>query len=211
MKTPTECDWEFPPPHKWPRRDFIVAGADLEPNTVLYAYAHGLFPMYTDGDLWWWSPIERGIIPIDGFHTSRTLKRSAQRLLCSVNTDFVGVMRACAVTHTEGQWINEEFIHAYSELHRLGYAHSVEVRTLDGELVGGVYGVRINNFFAGESMFHTQTDASKVALMHLVQLMQLDGMKLLDTQWLTDHLASLGGTAIPRLEYLRLLAEAVAE
>lgn len=189
----------------------MVAGADLEPNTVLYAYAHGLFPMYADGDLWWWSPTERGIIPLEGFHASRTLQRSARKFSCSVNTDFVGVMQACAATHTEGQWITDEFIDAYSELHRLGHAHSVEVRSLTGELVGGVYGLRINNFFAGESMFHTQTDASKVALLHLVQLMQLDGMKLLDTQWLTDHLASLGGIAITRLDYLRLLAEAVAE
>ena len=120
-------------------------------------------------------------------------------------------MTKCATTHTDGNWINDEFISAYTRLHQLGHAHSVEVWNNDNELVGGVYGVRINNFFAGESMFHTETDASKVALFHLVQLMILDGMELFDVQWLTDHLASLGGIAIPRQEYLARLAHAVAE
>ena len=211
MKTPTECNWDFPESRKWPKRDFIIPGADLEPDTLLYAYAHGLFPMHTEGQLWWWSPVERGIIPLNNFHASHSLRKSAKRFTCTVNKDFAGVMALCAATHTEGEWINEEFIEAYTLLHRLGHAHSVEVWNADNELVGGVYGVRINNFFAGESMFHTETDASKVALHHLVQLMILDGMELFDVQWLTDHLASLGGIAIPRREYLERLSHAVAE
>lgn len=120
-------------------------------------------------------------------------------------------MTKCATTHTDGNWINDEFIDAYTRLHHLGHAHSVEVWNDKDELVGGVYGVRINRFFAGESMFHTETDASKAALFHLVQLMILDNMTLFDVQWLTEHLASLGGIAIPRTEYLTRLAEAVAE
>lgn len=117
----------------------------------------------------------------------------------------------CATTHTDGNWINDEFIASYTRLHHLGHAHSVEVWNANNELVGGVYGVRINQFFAGESMFHTETDASKVALFHLVQLMILDGMTLFDVQWLTDHLASLGGIAIPRAEYLERLSHAVSD
>ena len=211
MKTPTECKWDFPESRKWPKRDFIIPGADLDPDTLLYAYAHGLFPMYGDGDLWWWSPVQRGIIPLDNFHASRSLRKSARQFTCTVNEDFVGVMTKCATTHTDGNWINDEFITAYTRLHHLGHAHSVEVWNDNHELVGGVYGVRINQFFAGESMFHTATDASKVALFHLVQLMILDGMTLFDVQWLTDHLESLGGIAIPRSDYLHRLTDAVAE
>lgn len=211
MKTPTECKWDFPESRKWPKRDFIIPGADLDPDTLLYAYAHGLFPMYGDGDLWWWSPVQRGIIPLDNFHASRSLRKSARQFTCTVNEDFVGVMTKCATTHTDGNWINDEFITAYTRLHHLGHAHSVEVWNDNHELVGGVYGVRINQFFAGESMFHTETDASKVALSHLVQLMTLDGMTLFDVQWLTDHLESLGGIAIPRSDYLHRLTHAVAE
>jgi leucyl/phenylalanyl-tRNA--protein transferase len=211
VKTPTECKWDFPESRKWPKRDFIIPGADLEPDTLLYAYSNGLFPMYGDGDLWWWSPVQRGIIPLDNFHASRSLRKSARQFTCTVNEDFVGVMTKCATTHTDGNWINDEFITAYTRLHHLGHAHSVEVWNDNHELVGGVYGVRINQFFAGESMFHTSTDASKVALFHLVQLMILDGMTLFDVQWLTDHLESLGGIAIPRSDYLHRLTHAVAE
>lgn len=206
-----EMDRILAQPRRWPRRDALFPGFDLEPDTLLYAYAHGLFPMHHRGKLWWWSPCERGIIPLHGFHVSRSLRRSARRFTCSVNTDFAGVIGKCATVHDTGNWINDEIIDAYTRLHRLGHAHSVEVRNGSGELVGGVYGVRINRFFAGESMFHTETDASKVALAHLVDLMLLDGMVLFDTQWLTEHLGSLGGIAVPRGTYLRMLADAVAE
>jgi leucyl/phenylalanyl-tRNA---protein transferase len=120
-------------------------------------------------------------------------------------------MHACATEHTDGNWIDRHFMKAYTELHEMGHAHSVEVWNQNNELVGGVYGVRINNFFAGESMFHRATDASKVALKFLVDLMVLDGMKLFDTQWLTDHLETLGAIEIPRDTYRELLAEAIAE
>ncbi len=167
--------------------------------------------MYSDRELWWWSPVHRGIIPFNNFHVSHSLRKSARRFTCTINKDFVGVMEKCATTHSEGNWINDEFIDAYTHLHQLGNAHSIEVWNDSNELVGGVYGIRINRFFAGESMFHTETDASKVALLHLVQLMILDDMALFDVQWLTDHLASLGAIAVPRAEYLARLADAVAE
>jgi leucyl/phenylalanyl-tRNA--protein transferase len=137
------------------------------------------------------------------------MKKSARKFRCTVNLAFNEVMAACATTHTQGNWIDDKFIAAYSELHRLGVAHSVEVWNHNDELVGGVYGVRINNFFAGESMFHLERDASKVALMFLVELMNLAGMTLLDTQWQTEHLESLGCIEIPRDEYLALLVDAV--
>lgn len=210
VRTPTECAWNFPSAGTWPARDYLFPGADMEPTTLLYAYAHGMFPMKAEDELWWWSPCMRGIIPLDGFRASRSLRKSARKFECTVNTAFTRVMTECAGAHEDGNWIDDDFVTAYTMLHVLGHAHSVEVWNSSGDLVGGVYGVRVNNFFAGESMFHRQTDASKVALMHLVDLMRLDNMTLFDTQWLTDHLASLGGIAIPRAEYLELLAAAVA-
>jgi len=213
MLPPTECRWQFLPHSEWPPDEEVVAiGADLEPDTVLYAYAHGMFPMYVDKKsrmLGWWSPFERGVFPLDGFHISRSMRNSAQHFVCTINVAFVRVMQECATARTDGNWINQEFINAYTVLHEMGHAHSVEVWNKKGELVGGLYGLRINGFFAGESMFHRETDASKVALMHLVDLMNLDGMQLLDTQWNTDHLSSLGCTSVPRPEYLALLAKAI--
>ena len=213
MQPPTECRWQFLPHSEWPPDEEVVAiGADLEPDTVLYAYAHGMFPMYVDKKsrmLGWWSPFERGVIPLNGFHISRSMRNSAQHFVCTSNVAFVRVMQECATARTDGNWINQEFIDAYTVLHEMGHAHSVEVWNKKGELVGGLYGLRINGFFAGESMFHRETDASKVALMHLVDLMNLDGMQLLDTQWNTDHLASLGCISVPRPDYLALLAKAI--
>ena len=212
MQPPTECRWQFLPQSEWPDDEVVAIGADLEPDTILYAYAHGMFPMYVDKKsrmLGWWSPLERGVIPLDGFRITRSLRSSAQNFVCTVNVAFVRVMQECATARTDGNWINQEFIDAYTTLHQLGHAHSVEVWNKKGELVGGLYGLRINNFFAGESMFHRETDASKVALMHLVDLMNLDGMQLLDTQWNTDHLASLGCTSVARADYLTLLATAI--
>jgi leucyl/phenylalanyl-tRNA--protein transferase len=218
MQPPTECRWSFPSPELWPDDDDIVAvGADLETDTLLYAYAHGMFPMFIperffsrEKNLAWWSPVHRGVIPLDGLRITRSVRQSAKKFTCTVDTAFVNVMKFCATSHDEEHnWIDQDFIDAYTELHQEGHAHSVEVWNAAGELVGGLYGVRINKFFAGESMFHTETDASKVALMHLVQLMTLDGMELLDTQWRTDHLESLGCIAIPREKYLQLLASAI--
>ncbi len=211
MKLPTECRWTFPSPDQWPTDDDVVAvGADLEVDTLLYAYSRGMFPMLLDKrNLAWWSPMDRGVIPLDGVRISRSVRQSAKKFTCTVDTAFTEVMTRCATSHTDGNWITKEFIASYTELHQLGHAHSVEVWNNAGELVGGLYGVRINKFFAGESMFHTETDASKVALLHLVQLMTLDGMELLDTQWRTDHLESLGCIALPREKYLQLLNSAV--
>ena len=212
MQPPTECRWQFLPQAEWPDDEVVAIGADLEPDTVLYAYAHGMFPMYVDKKsrmLGWWSPLERGVIPPDGFRITRSLRSSAQQFVCTINVAFARVMQECATARTDGNWINQEFIDAYTHLHQLGHAHSVEVWNKKGELVGGLYGLRINGLFAGESMFHRETDASKVALMHLVDLMNLDGMQLLDTQWNTDHLASLGCTSVTRADYLALLATAI--
>jgi leucyl/phenylalanyl-tRNA--protein transferase len=207
-----ECRWTFPSPHDWDEDDVVAMGADLAPDTLLYAYSHGMFPMYVDKhhrNLGWWSPVQRGVIPLDGLRVSRSMRQSARRFSCTINSDFVAVMQRCADVRTDGNWIDDEFISAYTHLHTLGHAHSVEVRNLRNELVGGLYGVRINGFFAGESMFHLEDDASKVALMHLVDLMNLDGMTLLDTQWCTDHLASLGCISVPRTQYLGLLRQAI--
>jgi leucyl/phenylalanyl-tRNA--protein transferase len=211
MKPPTECRWTFPSPDLWPDDDDIVAaGADLETDTLLFAYAHGMFPMFVNKrNLAWWSPVDRGVIPLDGLRVTRSIQQSAKKFTCTVNQAFTEVMTLCGSMRTDGNWINQHFIDAYTDLHNEGHAHSVEVWNEAGELVGGLYGVRINKFFAGESMFHVETDASKVALMYLVQLMTLDGMELLDTQWRTDHLESLGCIAIPREKYLQLLASAI--
>jgi leucyl/phenylalanyl-tRNA--protein transferase len=211
MKPPTECRWTFPSPELWPDDDDIVAaGADLETDTLLYAYAHGMFPMFINKrNLAWWSPVDRGVIPLDGLRITRSMRKSAQKLTCTINEAFTEVMTLCGSMRTDGNWITREFIDAYTDLHDEGHAHSVEVWNEAGELVGGLYGVRINKFFAGESMFHSQTDASKVALMHLVQLMTIDGMELLDTQWRTEHLETLGCIAVPRRKYLQLLASAI--
>jgi leucyl/phenylalanyl-tRNA--protein transferase len=207
-----ECRWTFPSPHDWDEDDVVAMGADLAPDTLLYAYSHGMFPMYVDKrhrNLGWWSPVQRGVIPLDGLRISRSMRQSSRRFSCTINSDFVAVMQRCADLRTDGNWIDGEFISAYTQLHALGHAHSVEVRNERNELVGGLYGVRINGFFAGESMFHLEDDASKVALMHLVDLMNLDGMTLLDTQWCTDHLASLGCISVPRTQYLGLLRQAI--
>lgn len=214
MLPPKTCDWGFPEPHEWSDDDDVVAvGADLAPNTLLYAYSHGMFPMYVGNrnrDLGWWSPVARGVIPLRDLRVTRSMKQSARKFTVTFDQSFAEVMHQCASAHTEGQWITQEFIDAYSTLHTLGHAHSVEVWDTDHRLVGGLYGVRINNFFAGESMFHLQRDASKVAVMHLVDAMNVAGMALLDTQWCTDHLASLGCIEVPRSRYLELLALAIA-
>ncbi len=212
-----ESVWEFPDKTRWPRHDVVGRGADLEAETLIYAYRHGVFPMVsnenigTDSDLLWWSPQMRAIIPLDGLKVSRTMRRSAKKFEIRVDTQFENVMRNCAAPHRDNGWITEEFIDAYVKLHHLGWAHSIEVIDESGLLAGGLYGVRINKFFAGESMFHLVRDASKVALMALVETMNSSNMSLLDVQWLTPHLASLGAVAIKRDEYLRRLEVAVTQ
>ena len=202
--------WSFPPCSAWPDDDVVAAGADLEPATLITAYRCGLFPMGLDaGVLGWWSPDPRGIVPLDGLRVARSLRQSAKRFHVRIDTCFDAVIRACGQPSRKGAWITDDIVEAYARLHRLGWAHSVEVFDRAGQLAGGLYGVRIGGLFAGESMFHVQRDASKVALMALVQLMRETGMVLLDVQWCTDHLASLGAVAVSRGQYLARLADAI--
>jgi leucyl/phenylalanyl-tRNA--protein transferase len=204
--------WAFPPPVVWSDEDLIAVGGDLEPATLISAYRQGIFPMVLDVPdrvIGWWSPNPRGVIPLDGLRVSRSLRQSARRYEVRVDTCFREVICACADPLRESAWITDEFIEAYSRLHALGWAHSVEVFDRRGVLAGGLYGVRVNGLFAGESMFHLQRDASKVALMSLVGLMRDTGMTLLDAQWQTSHLASLGAVEIERARYLALLDDAL--
>jgi len=207
---PPPTPWQFPSPTGAPD-DLICLGADLEPGTLLAAYRSGLFPMpYDRRRLGWWSPDPRGVLPLDLLHVSRSLRRSARRYQVRIDTAFLDVITACATTRRRGGWITPAFIAAYSRLHDLGWTHSVEAWTDDGELAGGLYGVAVGGLFAGESMFHRRTDASKVALLGLVDQLRASGMTLLDVQWVTPHLATLGATEVPRAHYLALLEEALA-
>lgn len=198
-----------------PGQDLIGIGADLEPGTLLAAYRGGVFPMGVGpaggGPLGWWSPDPRGILPVDGMRVSRSLRRSCTRFEIRVDTDFAGVVAGCAGAVRPGRWITSDIVEAYQCLHRLGWAHSVECWQ-QGDLVGGLYGVAVGGLFAGESMFHRRTDASKVALVALTRLCRSSGdhVRLLDVQWTTTHLASLGAVDLPREEYLRRLSRALA-
>jgi leucyl/phenylalanyl-tRNA---protein transferase len=204
--------WSFPSARRWPDGDIIAMGGDLEPPTVIDAYRRGIFPMMVETPepvLAWWSPEPRGILPLDAMRVTRSMRQSARRYEVRVDTAFGDVIRACADPGRERAWITGEFVDAYTALHELGWAHSVEVFDRSGLLAGGLYGVRVNGLFAGESMFHLQRDASKVALMALVQLMRDSGMRLLDVQWLTEHLSSLGAIEVSRARYLTLLEDAL--
>jgi leucyl/phenylalanyl-tRNA--protein transferase len=193
----------------------VALGADLEPGTLLAAYRQGLFPMRLEegGPLGWWSPDPRGAIPIPDWRAARSLRRSARRYDVTVDTAFVPVMRGCADPSRPNGWIDEEFIGAYARLHTLGWAHSVEVWGSPAEgpplLVGGLYGVAIGGFFAGESMFHRARDASKVAVAAVIERLRAGGGVLFDVQWCTPHLASLGALEVSRARYLELLEDAV--
>jgi leucyl/phenylalanyl-tRNA--protein transferase len=161
--------------------------------------------------LGWWSPDPRGILPLDGLHVSRSLRRSRRRYDVRVDTAFDRVLAGCAAPHREGRWITPSIARAYRELHRLGWAHSVE-SWVDGELAGGLYGVAIGGLFAGESMYSARRDASKAALAGLVDLLTAAGdpdARLLDVQWRTDHLATLGVIEVPRADYLERLEAAL--
>jgi leucyl/phenylalanyl-tRNA---protein transferase len=197
-----------------PGEDLIGVGADLEPGTLLAGYRSGVFPMglgrHGRGPLGWWSPDPRGVLPIDRLKVSRSLRRSAAGFEIRVDTAFDDVVTACADARRPGRWITPRIAEAYRRLHDLGWAHSVECWRA-GRLVGGLYGVGVGGLFAGESMFHRETDASKVALVALVGMLAEDGdsRRLLDVQWRTDHLATLGVVEISREEYRRRLALAL--
>ena len=212
---PPRSRWSFGDPASYDERDDLVAiGADLEPGTLLEAYRHGLFPMPsgTAGDpMYWFCPVHRAVIPVDdGVPVSRSLRRSVRDFEIRVDTAFAEVMAGCADPARAAGWIDDGIAAAYLRLHRLGWAHSVE--TWQGDrLVGGLYGVAIGGLFAGESMFHRVRDASKVALVALVDRLRDEHaeLRLLDVQWLTPHLSSLGAVELSRAAYLRRLEVAL--
>lgn len=208
---PAPTPWAFPPHSAWdPDDDLVALGADLEPGTLITAYASGLFPMPVSLDaedqLGWFSPVERGVLPLDGMRVSRSLRRSARDFEIRIDTAFDEVVAWCGSRERPDGWITPDFARAYSRLHRLGWAHSVEAWR-DGHLAGGLYGVSVGGLFAGESMFHRERDASKVALLALVDVLrdQYADQRVLDVQWQTPHLASLGVVRQPRAEYLESL------
>ncbi len=184
----------------------------IAPETLLEAYASGWFPMaVAPGEIRWYSPDPRGIIPLDTFHVPRRLARAlrAGRFEIRVDTAFRDVIVACSTREdADGNWIDQEIIDSYVNLHALGHAHSVEAWR-DGALAGGLYGVAIGGAFFGESMFHRAADASKAALVALVDRLRTRGFTLLDTQWVTDHLLQFGAIETPRRRYLRLLDAAL--
>jgi leucyl/phenylalanyl-tRNA---protein transferase len=183
-------------------------------DLLLSAYANGWFPMAVgDGEIRWFSPDPRGIFPLDAFHVPRRLARVIRRgvFTIHINRSFDEVIRACAVADRDdegGTWIDREIVESYCALHRAGFAHSVEAWT-EGQLAGGLYGVALGGAFFGESMFHLATDASKVALVALVERLRSRGFTLLDTQWTTEHLEQFGAIEIPRRQYLEQLADAI--
>ncbi len=217
-----------PPPTRWelPKvgagdHELVAIGADLEPGTLLAAYRAGLFPMPVDRmarrrtGIAWWSPQLRGILPLDGMRVPRSLRQARRRFDIRVDTAFDDVVAGCADPSRPGAWISDEIAAAYGHLHRLGWAHSIEAWTPAGRLAGGLYGVAIGGLFAGESMFHADPvwgrDASKVALVALVEMLRADGRpgRLLDVQWATPHLTSLGVVEIARRDYLSRLRAAL--
>jgi leucyl/phenylalanyl-tRNA--protein transferase len=185
----------------------------IEPSLLVQAYRQGIFPMaLEDDEIGWFSPDPRGVLPLDKVHMPARLARviRAGRFEVAIDRDFEGVMRGCAADREDGTWISEEIIESYVALHRLGKAHSIETWR-EGRLVGGLYGVHLGGAFFGESMFHLETDASKVALMALVRQMRERGLSLLDIQWVTPHLAQFGAVEIAREHYLTRLAQVIDE
>lgn len=187
----------------------------LSPELLIAAYMQGIFPMaHEDGSIYWYDPDPRAILPLDALHVPRSLRQTLRKGLFElrVDQDFRAVMQACAAPAPgrESSWINRDFVEIYTALHEMGFAHSVEAWQ-DGVLVGGLYGVALNGLFAGESMFSRATDASKVALVHLVQRLRAGGYHLLDTQFQTPHLARFGVVEIPREAYKQQLEAALAQ
>ena len=203
--------WVFPDPRE-SDDDIVAVGADLEPATILSAYQQGLFPMpLTDYDeMSWWSPLVRGVLPLGSLRITRSMRQSARRFTVTIDQAFDEVVAGCADRTRPGAWIDDRIVAAYRRLYRDGWAHSVEVWK-GSQLAGGLYGVAIGGLFAGESMFHRVTDASKVALMALVDLLDDgDPRRLVDVQWATPHLETLGVTEVARDDYLFMLAQALA-
>jgi leucyl/phenylalanyl-tRNA---protein transferase len=208
---PEPSRWTFPSVVDGEPEGPVAVGGDLEPGTLLAAYRAAMFPMPIGrrGRIGWWSPDPRAVLPLGDLRTSRSLRRSLRRYDVTVDAAFDAVIRSCADPHRAHGWITGDIVSAYVRLADLGWAHSVEAWD-DGVLVGGLYGVSIGGFFAGESMFHRARDASKVALFHLVDILSEVEGALLDVQWQTPHLESLGAIEVPRVEYLDLLGSALA-
>jgi leucyl/phenylalanyl-tRNA--protein transferase len=190
----------------------VAIGGDLRPPLLLDAYRRGIFPWFDeDSPILWWSPDPRAIFELDGLHVSRRLARTVRsgRFTATVDLAFAEVILGCAHRPGDGVWITKDMIDAYTRLHEMGHAHSVEVWH-DGRLAGGVYGVTIGGLFAGESMFTRVRDASKVALVHLMERLRQRGFQLFDVQFLNEHTTRLGAIEIPRREYLTRLRKTVA-
>lgn len=211
---PIPTPWDFDLTEVEDGEDLVGVGGDLRAGTLVTAYRSGVFPMglgeFGARPIGWWSPDPRGVLLPGGVHASRSLRKSLRGFEMRVDTAFRAVLEACADPSREGRWITTEIAEAYIELHALGWAHSIETWQ-DGELVGGLYGVNVGGLFAGESMFHRVRDASKAAVVAMAGYVFADGdpRRLVDVQWATDHLRSLGVVTIPRAEYLRRLDEAV--
>lgn len=216
-----------PPPTPWhlttegatPGEDLVGVGADLEPGTILTAYRNGLFPMglgqHGGPPIGWWSPDPRGVLLPGDLHVSRSLRRSLRRFEMRIDTAFEEVVAGCADPTREGRWITPAVAAAYTRLHRMGWAHSVETWQ-DGTLVGGLYGLAMGGLFAAESKFHRVTDASKAAVVALVETLGEGGTArrprwLVDVQWATPHLRSLGVREVPRPDYLSLLRQVLSQ
>ena len=213
MPTPLEASvWDFPTLEQMPKDDLVILGADLKPETVIDSYTHGIFPMHINvsnkQQIGWWSPQQRGILPLNKINISKSLQKSMKKFQVSFDQAFDQVIDGCGDDKRPQGWINKEIKIAYKKLFELGYVHSVEVWNKKDELVGGLYGVEVKGLFAGESMFHKETDASKTAMVYLVnKLKDAGGKRLFDVQWQTPHLKSMGVIKIPRKKYLSMLPE----
>ena len=209
----------FGPPEDWPHQDLVAFSDEFDPATALLAYRCGVFPMpLARGGMreamGWWSPMQRAQLPPEAIRVTRSLRQSALRYTTTVDVAFRQVLAACADPRRPDGWIDGRIRDAFTTLHQVGFVHSVETWDDEGRLVGGLYGVHQNAMFAGESMFHDDhagRDASKVALLRLVAELRLLGVDLLDVQWLTPHLASLGALATDRDDYLDQLSEALEQ
>jgi len=207
---PLPTTWSIARPSDDHPSDAWAVGADLEPGTLLAGYRAGVFPMRAHDELVWWSPDPRGIFELGSFRASRSLRRAARGFEIRVDTAFADVIRGCADPRRSHGWIEDDFVSAYTRLHETGWVHSVEAWDDEG-LAGGLYGVASGGLFAAESMYHARTGASKAALLWLIEaLSDADGSRLLDVQWATPLLVSLGAVQVPRAEYHRRLDVALA-
>ncbi|HUH06644.1 MAG TPA: leucyl/phenylalanyl-tRNA--protein transferase [Egibacteraceae bacterium] len=201
----------FPDPRDGPPDAPLAQGGDLACDTLIDAYAHGIFPWPSGDALYWWSPDPRAVLPLDGLRVSRSLRRTlaSGALRCTLDRAFEGVIAGCADRPGDQTWITPAMMSAYRRLHDAGHAHSIEVWDRAGQLCGGLYGVALGGAFMGESMFHRVPDASKAALVDLVERLRAGGFSLLDVQLPTPHLASLGAIEMARSAFLDRLGEAL--